>query len=299
MKYAPPLPNTICPDYNVHWQEDVAYLMQQLRRFIRHGDRVLLCFQTQGPGSLCQCLEQALQSLGAGPLLWGPDFRWKTLLRQAFAYRATAVFGSGSALAALAKMASATGTPLRIRNALLCSDTGNRALERAIGHRLDCVVWTCYPVGQTGTVAAFSCSAKQGLHLRESRFDAKIINPDHNQAISGEIGQLVLTDRQTGAVLETREHGRLLSHPCPCGCSQIRISPAYRSADRVQTIRRLEEQLQNANSILDYQVRQTHYGLELEVVTFSGMLSPKLPACAKRVVRNWDPERDVPLRTDG
>jgi len=60
-------------------------------------------------------------------------------------------------------------------------------------------------------------------------------------------------------------------------------------------IARLSGHLHRWTSILDCRVTRGDYGLELEIVTFPGEKLPKLPSCAKQVVRPWDPEREVPL----
>ena len=37
------------------------------------------------------------------------------------------------------------------------------------------------------------------------------------------------------------------------------------------------------------------YGLELEIVKFPGEKLPKLPDCAKLILRSWNPELDEPF----
>lgn len=210
-------------------EQSAANLAEQVQQFIRPGEQVLLCFTRQEPGSLCDSLVIALRRAGAFPVLRGQDLRWKALLRQAFFHRVTAVFGSCSAIIALAKLAAATGTPLLIRNAVLCGDTGNAQLREAIVHWLDCRIWGC---NSAGNVTAFSCGA--GL----------------------------------------AEDGMGIS----CGLQHLR------------------DELQTHGSVLDFRAVQTEYGLELEVVLFAGKPVPKLPTCAKRTVRTWNPEVDCPLQ---
>ena len=52
------------------------------------------------------------------------------------------------------------------------------------------------------------------------------------------------------------------------------------------------------NSVLDCSVERTEQGVLVEIVCFPGEKMPKLPACAKLLVRSWDPERDCPLTLD-
>ena len=60
-------------------------------------------------------------------------------------------------------------------------------------------------------------------------------------------------------------------------------------------IARLSGHLLRWSSILDCRVTRSDYGLELEIVTFPGEKLPKLPSCAKQVVRPWDPETEIPF----
>ena len=57
----------------------------------------------------------------------------------------------------------------------------------------------------------------------------------------------------------------------------------------------LRKELHSWTSILDCRMEKGTYGLELEVVAFTGRQMPKLPSCAKLVVRPWEPEVDIPF----
>lgn len=198
-------------------QEQIAAAFaEQLRQFIHPGDQVLLCFTNQEPGSLCANLTRALRSIGAFPIFWGHDLRWKTLLRQGFLYGVTAACGSSSMLAALGKLAAATATPLRIQNVFLCGGAEDVQLQEVIVRWLDCRIWKC----------------------------------------------------STDVIDEAA--------PCEAQLQQLMVH----------------------GSILDYRTEQSMYGMELEIVVFAGKPLPKLPTCARRIVRVWNPETDQPLRGD-
>ena len=70
------------------------------------------------------------------------------------------------------------------------------------------------------------------------------------------------------------------------------IHPAQRFQDDVLS---LYQQFHAWTSILDCRVVKGAYGLELELVVFPGEKLPKLPSCAKQVIRAWDPDRDAPM----
>ena len=57
----------------------------------------------------------------------------------------------------------------------------------------------------------------------------------------------------------------------------------------------LRQELHSWTSILDCRLEKGQYGLEMEIVSFPGRQLPKLPSCAKLVVRPLNPEKDVPF----
>ena len=65
--------------------------------------------------------------------------------------------------------------------------------------------------------------------------------------------------------------------------------------DQDPAVLELAQMIHSWTSVLDCRLSRGEYGLEMEVVTFPGEKLPKLPSCAKRLVRAWDPEKDEPF----
>lgn len=57
----------------------------------------------------------------------------------------------------------------------------------------------------------------------------------------------------------------------------------------------LRDRLLSWSGILDFRVRRTECGNDLEIVSFPGEKLPKLPSCAKLTLRSWNPEKDMPF----
>ena len=57
------------------------YIAAQLKPFLSILEPVLICFPNDGPASLGAIFQRAVELCGATAVLWGPDFRWKELLR--------------------------------------------------------------------------------------------------------------------------------------------------------------------------------------------------------------------------
>lgn len=277
-------------------EKSIEYLCRHMARFVRRQERVLLCFANRGQASMGGLLEQALRRLEAIPLFWGPDYRWKALLKQAFFSRATAIIGTPLIVLGLAKMAKATETPLYIRNVLLAGYPCREWMLEGIQRGLDCRIWGCYIPDAGSVVAGFSCAGSRGIHLRQEAYRAEIVDEAGQPLPDGERGRIVLIP--TGAPelrYDTGETGIICMEGCVCGSEEPRILKLGSAADADPVMLSLEETLLSWSSVLDYQAARTDSGLELEVVRFKGEQLPKLPTCARLNVRPWDPERDMPF----
>lgn len=274
----------------------IAYVTENLGRFLREREHVMICFSKDGEDSLGCIFEQAVVRLGAVPEFWGSDRKWKTLLRQTFASRAKVIVGPPLVILSLSKLAKATGTPLNIRHVVTagypCLDWMIDGMIRG----LDCRTWGCFGPGTGALVSGFSCGASFGVHVREDTYDFQIQDADGNPVEEGTMGSVTLASRDAPNLrLRLKDHARMLRSPCSCGQTAPRlmdIHPLERFQDNVLE---LYQQLHSWTSILDCRVVKGEYGLELELVVFPGEKLPKLPTCAKQVIRPWDPDKDVPL----
>lgn len=274
----------------------VEYLAQNMGRFLRPQDKVLICFPRGGEGSLGCLLERAALKLSAIPLFWAPDHKWKTLLRQGFYSRATVIIGPPLVILGLSKLAKATATPLNIRHVVTAGYPCLDWMIDGIIRGLDCQTWGCLGPGTGAVVSGFSCGQSLGVHLREDAYDVQIMDGDGKPVTDGGSGVITIAPKgDTRHRLSLADHGRLDRSRCACGQTSARlvdIHPAQRFQDDVLS---LYQQFHAWTSILDCRVVKGAYGLELELVVFPGEKLPKLPTCARQVIRPWDPELDVPM----
>lgn len=191
------------------WMSDEAFF-EQIQHQLRPKQAVMICIPD---GTMQQKLAEFAGSCGAICLVGGTDFRWKTLIRQAFSHRVQTIIGDPRLILGFAKLSRASGIPLKIRNAVLLGPPCGEALLTVIKHSLDC---------------------------------------------------------------------RITSIVCPVD-------------DREQTFAALEEELLAWTSILDCKLHRGECGLEISIITFAGEQLPKLPSCAKLLLRPWDPEEDIPF----
>lgn len=277
-------------------EKTVEYLARNMGRFVRAQDKILICFPRGGESSLGSLFERAALKLSAIPMFWAPDHKWKTLLRQGFYSRATVIIGPPLVILGLCKLAKATATPLNIRHVVTAGYPCLDWMIDGIIRGLDCQTWGCFGPGTGAVISGFSCGQSRGVHLREDAYDMQIMDADGNPVPDGESGVITIAPKgHPGQRLYLRDHGRLDHTQCPCGQTSPRlmdIHPAQRFQDDVLS---LYQQFHAWTSILDCRVVKGAYGLELELVVFPGEKLPKMPTCARQVIRPWDPERDMPM----
>ena len=89
-----------------------SYVASQLKPFLSTLEPVLICFPNDGPASLGGIFKSAVEMCCATAIVWGPDYRWRELLRLAFDSHANTVIAHPLIALGLVKLANVTGTPL-------------------------------------------------------------------------------------------------------------------------------------------------------------------------------------------
>lgn len=274
----------------------IDYLARHLGAFVKRGDKVLICFQGESQDSLGWLMSQAVLRCGGVPVIWGPDYRWKTLLQQAFYSHAKVIIGPPLVILGLTKLKKYNGIPLYIRHVVTAGYPCQDWMIDGIVNGLDCSSWGSFGIGETGVVAGFSCGKSRGVHLRDSDYGVDIVDADGNALPAGETGEMVLYSKSD---LQLRRHmgesARLETSPCPCGCTSPRLMGMHSSRVPDPELGELSQYLYSWTSVLDCRLRKSDCGLELEMIVFAGEKLPKLPSAAKQIIRPWDPKHDEPF----
>lgn len=277
-------------------ERTIDYLAEHLGRFLRKQERVLICFLDQEEGNLGWLMEHAVLRCGAVPVVWGPDHKWKTLLRQAFSNRVSAIIGVPLVLLGLTKLKKHSATPLPIRKVVTAGYPCPDWMIDGIVKGLDCEMGGCFGFEYNGIVAGFACGKSWGVHIREENYGVDIIGADGKRLPAGELGEIVLYPKDEPDLrYALGENARLETKPCRCGSSTPRLLDMSHGRGEDKDLAELGQFLHSWTSILDCRMEKTEYGLELELVTFPGEKLPKLPTAAKLVVRPWNPQVDEPF----
>ena len=276
-------------------EKTIAYLCTHLEKFLRRGERVLICFPCREPGSLSDLFEQAVQRCGAVPVVWS-DNLWKTLLREAFTNKVTAIVGPPLILLGLMKLTRHNATPLFIRKVITAGYPCPEWMIDGLVQGFDCEVGGCFALEHSGIVAGFACGESWGVHLWDEMYGVDIVDTAGNSLQEGWQGQIVLYPKDNPELrLPIGDTAFLTMEPCSCGSKSPRLLNMCYGGLRDSDLDALAHHILSWTSVLDCHVKKGEFGLEIEMICFQGEKLPKLPSAAKLIVRQWDPASDTPL----
>lgn len=277
-------------------QATCDYLADKLRGLLSAQEPVLICFPDEGEASIGGIFGKVVRSCGAEALFWGPDYRWKELLRIAFSTRANTVIAHPTVVLGLMKLAKVTQTPLYIYDVVLAGYPYARWMVEGIKKSLDCRVWGCYTIRTGPAILGFTCDREAGIHIRDDIFQASIVDENGNPAEEPGRGKLLIVHKEApDVVFDPEESSMLRFQPCSCGCDAPRLVETLYTGQENLTKLLLEDRFLQWSSVLDYRAKRTECGVDLELVVFPGESLPKLPSCARLRVRPWEPETEIPF----
>ena len=273
----------------------IDYLAQHLGGFLRKGEKVLLCFPCREEYSLSWFMEQALLRCGAVPVVW-EDNLWKTLLRQAFVNKVTAIIGPPLILLGLMKLKRHNETPLYVRKIIVSGYPAPEWMVDGLVKGFDCEVGGCFGLEHSGIVAGFACGHSWGVHLRDDVYGVDIVDEKGKSLPEGNQGQIVLYPKKHPKLrLPIGDTAYLTTEVCKCGSKAPRLLNMCYGGLMDSDLDALAQHLMSWTSILDCHVKRGEFGLEIEIITFQGEKLPQLPTAARLVIRPWDPASDAPM----
>ena len=270
-------------------EASIAYLVEKLD-FIKPKDSVLICFTRNQPNEIGTLFGEAVSRRGGIPVYWEKDFRWKTMLRQAFSNRVNTIIGAPMVVLGLSKIARFNGTPLYIRNVVTAGYPCMRWMVEGLAKGFDCDVQGIFTPGGR-LISGFVYRNHRGAHLREDLYGVEIANADEEG-----VGDMILYSKQDPAIrYPTGEKAKIETESCGCPDPSMYLTHMQPGEASDLELDAITQSLINWTSTLDRRVRRSSYGVELELVVFPGEKLPKLPPAAKQVVRAWNPEKDEPI----
>lgn len=277
-------------------EKTIQYLAEHLGKFLRKEERVLICFRCREEGSLSWYMEQAVLRCGAVPVVWGPDCLWKTLLRQAFANKVTAIIGPPLILLGLMKLKRYSSIPLYIRRVITAGYPCPDWMIEGLVKGFDCEVGGCFGLEHSGIVAGFACGKSWGVHLRSDVFGVEVVDAQGLPVPEGTQGEVVIWPKDAPQLrLPLGDYATMLTEPCSCGSTTTRLSRMCYGGLADPDLDALAHELLSWTSILDCHLKRGECGLEIEIVCFQGEKLPPIPTAARLLIRHWNPQADEPL----
>ncbi len=280
-------------------EKTIAYLAEHLGKFLKPGEKVMLAFREHKPGNISWLMEQASRRIQVVPVIWGPDHRWSTLLRQTFHSRVSVVIGSPLILLGLTKLKKHSNTPLPIRKVISVGFPCLNWVIDGIVKGLDCEMGGCFSIHEEGIVAGFACGHSYGIHVWDECYGVEIVDENGLPLPDGTQGNVILYPKSHPEVrVDIGDLGMIADTPCLCGSKSPRMIEIEMGKSMDADLCRLALELEYWTSILDCHLAKTESGLEIEIIAFPGEKLPKLPSAAKLLIRFYDPKRDEPFWFD-
>lgn len=274
----------------------IRYLAGRMKPFLQTLEPVLICFPDEGRASLGGIFKEAVLLCDAAPVFWGPDYRWKELLRIAFDTHANTIVGHPLVVLGLMKLAKATATPLYVYDVIVGGYPFGRWMVDGLKKGLDCKIWGCYALKSGPVFAGFTCDQEAGIHIREDVLRPLVLDAQGNPVESGRRGRLYFASAKNPELIYDPCETAIVHHqPCSCGCDEPRLVETLYVGEDNPVRPMLEEKILQWSSVLDFRIEYTEYGTDLELVVFPGEKTPHLPTSARLNVRSWDPEKDIPF----
>jgi phenylacetate-coenzyme A ligase PaaK-like adenylate-forming protein len=252
----------------------------------RAGDRVLILFPGERPGSVGDLLAKALLRLGATPIMagWPQDPAATTVLLHR--EQPDVVAGTPVPMLAVARHGAAAGLrPVHIKRVLLSADHVAGSVRRSLADLWDCEIFEHYGMTEMGLGGGVDCTAHNGYHMRENELLIEVVDPASGEPVAeGETGEVVFTTlTRRGMPLiryRTGDLSRLLPGACACGSPLARLERLQKrvggeirldSADEL-TIAMLDECLFDIDGVADFNAVYRHGipdVLELEITAIN------------------------------
>jgi phenylacetate-CoA ligase len=133
-----------------------------------------------------------------------------------------------------------------------------------------------------GPGVAVECQCKNGLHVQEDHFIIEVIDPDTGEPVpEGEEGEIVFTSLMKEGLpiirYRTRDIASIITEPCPCGRTSVRMSRVSGRTDDMLIIRGVNVFPSQVESILlDIGQTEPHYLLVVDRVNNLDVLTVKV-----------------------
>ena len=221
-------------------EHTVGFFAAGISELVGKGDAVCVAMPFSGPDGLGELICRALGRLGARPVRAGTGRTLGELDALLDGEAPAAYIGMSVPLLSLLRWRQMNGRPLVLKRALVsgdaCPEGVCSGLEALLGTRL----FPHYGSREMCLGGAVTCSAHEGMHLRENHVLAEIVDENGRAVPDGEYGELVITTLDMEAMplirYRTGDFTRFLPEPCPCGGVTRRLDRVSRADNAMEAL---------------------------------------------------------------
>ena len=243
----------------------VGLFMAGLGELIFPGSVTMICFPFSGPFGLGELIAEAVEGLGARPLKLGAGLSYGEISDVMASEQPDTFVGMPVQLLSLLRVCGKGS----LKRALVSGDGCPAAVISACETILGTKLFPHYGSREMALGGAVTCSAHEGMHLRENHVIAEIIDEEGNVLPWGEEGELVITTVGMEAMplirYRTGDYTRILPERCPCGSEVLRLDTVRRKD--TEEMLRLDELMFSQPNIADYRAEKDRETLCLTVLT--------------------------------
>ena len=253
-----------------------------LGELIYPGDTVLICMQYSDSLSLGGLIAQAVSRLGAVPVCAGSGKAFSEYIGISKEKGCNIYIGPPVLLLSLLRLMDEKD---RFARALVSGDHLCDSVKDQCENLMHSRLFPHYGLRESGLGCALTCSAHEGLHVRENDVICEIINENGEAVPDGQWGELVITTIGLDAMplfrYRTGDFARILPGVCPCGSEVIRIEVTERM-DKGISMGYYENILFDHSEIIDFSITGN-------TVTISALaVSEELKTSVQKLLRGFD-----------
>ena len=262
-------------------EHTVGFFAAGIGEMLSPGEKCFIAFPFTGAFGLGDLIARAVERLGGIPVHTGFGETWEEQIALVRQSQPETYIGFPVALLSLARM---YGEAFPIQRALVSADACPAGVMAELENLLGSKLYPHYGSRECGLGGAVTCSAFEGMHLRENHIIPEIIDENGNVLPDGAYGELVITTVGADAMplirYRTGDFTRILP-PCPCGGITKRLDTVSRREGEL-SMEALDSALFSIPELIDY--RASFDGcLRIEACCLQPDIGPRIRAAAQQL----------------
>ena len=232
---------------------------------IEEGSKAMITMPFTGENGLGELIDTSIRRFGAATLCVGAGNTYSYLDRVMEKECPDVYVGTPCSLLSLARACP----HLSIKRACISADTVPPNVYRILSEVYGIELFITYGSRELCLGGAETCSAHNGMHMRENHFIAEIIDEKGNVLPDGYEGELVITGIGMHALplirYRTGDITRIIPGKCSCGSITRRMEPTNRILEGMD-IASFDDEVFTVPQVIDYSLSMINGALVFDVL---------------------------------